>query len=226
MIKHDRRALAYCRVSGETQRTDGTGLARQEANIRDYARHAGWDIVRVYREVYTGTKGFKKKNNEDEDNLDRPELKKLLSYGDTHDITVILIENSDRLARNLLINLQLIDDLKQTGRRLIDCDGNEITDDSRPEAVLFRQIKGAIDEYEKSKLVQRMWAGKKRTGRYGGRKRFGSKSKYEQNMLRYILKLRREQELPYREIAERASVKFDRDFTLHQIRRFCETNAK
>ena len=214
MIKTmDTRSLCYCRVSGPSQEEYGTGLERQEHAIREFAIRAGWNIARVYREPHTGTE------------LIRPEFEKLLGYSDKHQINVILIENSDRFARNLLVKLQLIEDLHKTGRRLIDADGNDLTDNSNPETVLFRHIKGAFDEYEKSKLVHRMWAGKLRTGRYGGRKRFGSKSRLEQTMLRYILKLRREQELPYREIAERASLKFNRDFTLHQIRRFCETNS-
>jgi site-specific DNA recombinase len=48
-----KRVAVYCRVSSAGQE-DNSSLATQEASCRSYAVERGWEVVAVYRDVFTG----------------------------------------------------------------------------------------------------------------------------------------------------------------------------
>jgi len=156
-------AFAYVRVSGKGQ-VKGDGFPRQEAAIREYAAAHGLRIVRVFQEKGIGGA------TEWED---RPEWARMI--GELNGVQTIVIERLDRLARELFIQEYILRDLKRRGVALVSVHDEDI--DSSPERVLFRQLMGAIAQYDKTMIVMKLRAARNRkraaTGRCEGRKPYG-----------------------------------------------------
>jgi DNA invertase Pin-like site-specific DNA recombinase len=160
------KAYGYVRVSGRGQ-VDGDGLIRQEKAIRDYAEKNNITIEKVFREEgVSGTLEI------------RPALAELmLSLEENGDgIKTVLIERVDRLARDLMIQEAIINDLKKSGFDLISViEGDDLLSDD-PTRKLVRQVLGAIAEYDKSMTVMKLRAARERkralSGKCEGRKAY------------------------------------------------------
>ncbi|MBF0260088.1 MAG: recombinase family protein [Desulfamplus sp.] len=106
-----KKAYGYIRVSGKGQ-IDGDGFARQEKAIADYAKANGYEIVKVYREE--GVSGTL---------IDRPALTDMMldlesnieNADADNQVKVVLIERVDRLARDLMIQENILHDLNKHG---------------------------------------------------------------------------------------------------------------
>jgi DNA invertase Pin-like site-specific DNA recombinase len=159
------KAFAYLRVSGKGQ-VEGDGLPRQLADIKAYAKAHGIQIVRVYEE-----KGVCGATEWEE----RPAWSDMIQ--NLNGVRTIIIERLNRLARELFIQEYILRDLKQRGITLVSVADEDI--DSSPERVLFRQIMGAISQYDKTMIVMKLRAARKRmkaaTGRCEGRKPYGTR---------------------------------------------------
>lgn len=158
-------AYAYMRVSGKGQ-IEGDGFPRQEKAIANYAKANGYAIVNVYREE--GVSGTL---------IDRPALTSMMLdlENDESDIKVVLIERIDRLARDLMIQENILHDLKKHGVEIYSAtDGDLLEDD--PTRKLVRQVLGAIAEYDKTMTVLKLKAARDRqrvkTGKCEGRKSY------------------------------------------------------
>jgi DNA invertase Pin-like site-specific DNA recombinase len=158
-------AFAYLRVSGRSQ-IKGDGFPRQRETVRAYAREHGIRIVKVFEEKGVGGA------TEWED---RPAWAEMV--GALNGVKVVIIERLDRLARELFIQEYILRDLKQRGVTLVSVHEQDI--DSNPERILFRQIMGAIAQYDKTMVVLKLRGARQRmktaTGRCEGRKPFGAK---------------------------------------------------
>ena len=156
-------AFAYLRVSGKGQ-VKGDGFPRQLETIRAYAREQGIRIVKVFEEKGVGG------TTEWED---RPAWAEMI--GALNGVKFIIIERLDRLARELFIQEYILRDLKQRGVTLVSVHEQDI--DSNPERILFRQIMGAIAQYDKTMVVLKLRGARQRkkaeTGRCEGLKPFG-----------------------------------------------------
>ncbi len=87
------KAFSYLRVSGKGQ-ISGDGFPRQREAVTEYANKHAIALIREYRdEGVSGTK----------DAFDRDGLTELILAIKTEAITLVLVERSDRLARDLLI---------------------------------------------------------------------------------------------------------------------------
>jgi DNA invertase Pin-like site-specific DNA recombinase len=86
----------------------------------------------------------------------------------------ILVENASRFARDLAVQLAGHDLLKARGIDLIPADAPEHFIDATPTAVMVRQILGAVAQFEKAGLVQKLRHARERkraeTGRCEGPK--------------------------------------------------------
>ena len=89
------RAVAYCRVSSDRQ-VENYSLDTQEAGIRAWCERNELEVVRVFREE--GKSGR---------NLDREELKKLLTYCRRSEVDVVVVYKVSRIARDTLGHLQI-----------------------------------------------------------------------------------------------------------------------
>ena len=191
------RAYGYLRVSGPGQ-VKGDGLVRQEKAIRKYAESNGIEIVKLYKEK--GVSG---------DLASRPVLANMLVdlEENAQGISSVIIDKLDRLARDLLVQEAIIKKFRESGTDLISAiEGPDLLDND-PTRKLVRQILGAIGEYEKSMLVEKLRVARKRqkakNGKCEGRKSYREISP---NTGEYIRHLRGgengSKKMTYRKIAE------------------------
>ena len=162
------RAYAYLRVSGKDQ-VQGDGFTRQLTAIKAYAAAHDIRIVRVFREE--GVCGANEL-------ADRPALVELLEALATDGTRpkLILIEKLDRLARDLMVQENIIVDLRKRGFELLSAMEPDLLQND-PTRVMMRQIFGSVAQYEKAMIVAKLKGARDRmkakTGRCEGRKPFG-----------------------------------------------------
>ena len=104
-----KKAYGYLRVSGKGQ-LEGTGLDRQRAVIERYAKKAGCDVVKFFREE--GISGTK-------DEADRPAFKEMISEILKDGVRTVIVEGLDRLAREYRIQETLLIYMASKGITLI-----------------------------------------------------------------------------------------------------------
>lgn len=159
------RAFAYLRVSGRGQ-IEGDGFKRQELAIRAYAEAHGLRVSKVFREE--GVSGTSELHG-------RTALLELLAK-QANGAKIVLIEKLDRLARDLMVQENLIADIQKRGFRLISVAEPDLLEND-PTRKLMRQIIGAISEYEKQMIVLKLRGARERAkvqhGKCEGRKLYG-----------------------------------------------------
>ena len=138
--------------------------------------------------------------------LDRPEFARMLDEAAERGVGIIVVERLDRLARDLMVSELLLRELKKQGLKLFASDQGlvdlcDVTGD--PTRKLIRQIMGALAEWERSMIVLKLGAARKRKkerdGRCEGAKPFGAYPK-EAIALGAMLQFAREG-VPNKEIA-------------------------
>lgn len=126
----------YCRVSTEEQADKGYSLDAQEKLCRDYAARNGYNVAEVYRE-----------EGETARNIDRPALKKLLSEcGPNKSIDAVIVQETDRLARNTKDHLNIKSVLYKAGTKLISV-AQPMLDDS-PEGIMVDTIIASVNQFQ------------------------------------------------------------------------------
>jgi DNA invertase Pin-like site-specific DNA recombinase len=164
-------AIAYVRVSGKGQ-IDGDGLRRQRDAIRRFATTSGFDVVEEFCDA--GVSGTK-------DLAARPGLAALLDRVESNGVKVVLVERADRLARDLMVNEVIVDQLSRAGARVLTADGGAdlSSADGDPTRTLIRQVLAAVAQFDKSVTVLKLRAARdrkrRRDGRCEGRKPFGAR---------------------------------------------------
>jgi site-specific DNA recombinase len=130
------RALVYCRVSTEEQAKEGYSLDAQEKYCRQYTQRNGFKVARVFRdEGKSGT------------NLDRPALKDLLAIAQQEkNIDAVIVQETDRLARNTKDHLTIKALLQKAGVRLISV-AQPMLDDS-PEGMMVDTIIASVNQFQ------------------------------------------------------------------------------
>ncbi len=145
-----RKIIGYIRVSTELQERKGYGLKVQEDRIKSFAKANGFELLKIFRDE--GVSGALK---------DRPALISLLDFAEEHkneDLSLVILR-LDRLARDLLLQENLISDFKKKGLKVVSIEEPDLCDNN-PTRKLFRQMKGMLAEYEKSMITLRMSAGR------------------------------------------------------------------
>jgi DNA invertase Pin-like site-specific DNA recombinase len=161
-----RKAFAYLRVSGRGQ-IDGDGFPRQEQAVRQYAAAHDIEIAEVFREE--GISGTKDLDN-------REALQRMLLAIEQGDVSLVLIERLDRLARDLMIQETIIGNMRKSGIELVSVAEPDLCHDD-PSRKMMRQIFGAIAEYDRTMIVLKLRGARQRmkakAGRCEGMKPFG-----------------------------------------------------
>jgi DNA invertase Pin-like site-specific DNA recombinase len=148
-----RRAAIYVRVSTVEQGTD-----LQEHELQEYCERRGWSWV-VYRDK--GQSGAKK---------DRPALIAMMNDLRRRKIDVVVVWALDRLARSLKQLLSIAEECKSVGVDLVSLKQN--VDTTLPAGRLTFQVLGAVAEFEREMLRERVKAGMaqaRRSGKHVGR---------------------------------------------------------
>ena len=108
---------------------------------------------------------------------------------------LVIVENSTRLARDLMVSEIILAEFRKIGVKVISADGGlDLTlGNDDPSGKLIRQILGAVGEWEKCALVQKLRASRLRMRREGkrceGQKPYGHIPE-EQKIIEAILKHR------------------------------------
>ena len=160
------KVFTYVRVSSDKQVCMG-GLPRQRIAILAFLKEQKWH--KSYQEFEEP--GFSGSI------ADRPIFSELRqAVMDAHlkgFRTTVVVENTDRLSRTLLVWLAIIEDFREFDCEIYDSSGNNLTVSDDPTQVLLRHIQAAIAQYSKDLLVQRMRNGRERRGVRGGSYPFG-----------------------------------------------------
>ena len=143
-----KRAAVYVRVSTAEQETD-----LQETELREYCERRGWETI-LYRD--RGQSGAKQ---------DRPALNALLSDLRRRKLGVILVWSLDRLARSLRHLLAISEECRLMGVDLVSLRQN--IDTTLPAGRLTFQILGAVAEFERELLRERVKSGMAQARRAG-----------------------------------------------------------
>jgi DNA invertase Pin-like site-specific DNA recombinase len=145
-----KRAAIYVRVSTAEQ---DTGL--QETELREYVESRGWSCV-VYRDQ--GQSGAKN---------DRPALTALLNDLRRRKADVVVVWALDRLARSLKHLLTIAEECRLLGVDLVSLRQN--IDTTLPAGRLTFAVLGAVAEFEREMLRERVKAGMAQARRAGKR---------------------------------------------------------
>ena len=139
--------------------------------------------------------------------MDRPGLTDLFVALKANGVRLVLVENASRLARDLMISEIILAEFRKIGVKVISADGGiDLTlGNDDPSGKLIRQILGAVAEWEKCALVQKLRASRLRIRRSGGRcegrKPYGETSE-EKAILEKIFGWRKER-MSFADIAEK-----------------------
>jgi len=173
-------AVAYFRTSSATNAgPNKDSLKRQRDAVRSYAKIHKLNVVKEFDDpAVSGADPIQ----------DRPGFGELLSYITGNGARIVLVENASRFARDLAVQIAGHDLLKDRGIDLIPVDAPDHFTDETPTAVMVRQILGAVSEFEKASLVQKLKKARERkraeTGRCEGRKPVPDKIVKEAKRLR------------------------------------------
>ena len=152
------RALGYVRVSTENQNgCDSFGLETQRDAIMKYCASNGLELIRVYEDpALSGSLPP----------LERPGLHALLEALKAGDVTQVVITRLDRLARDTMLSLWLMKEIKKLGADLV-----SIAEPGRwedPTQKLLLTMVAAFAEFEKSLITSRLSSGRKTKASQGG----------------------------------------------------------
>jgi DNA invertase Pin-like site-specific DNA recombinase len=137
------KAAIYARVSTIHAGQDPT---MQTSELREYAARRGWTVVGEY--VDQGVSGSRES---------RPALNKLLEVVHERKCDVVLVWKLDRWARSLRNLVNSLADLEARGVAFVSLRDN--VDLTTPSGRLMVQIIGAMAEFERSLIVERVRAG-------------------------------------------------------------------
>ena len=149
-MKEKKLAAVYVRVSTTEQET-----GMQEAELVEYCGRRGW-VSSMYRD--RGQSGAKQ---------ERPALSALLRDLRKRKFDVILVWSLDRLARSLKQLLTISEECRSLGVDLVSL--KQSIDTTLPAGRLTFQILGAVAEFERELLRERVKAGMAQAKRAGKR---------------------------------------------------------
>jgi DNA invertase Pin-like site-specific DNA recombinase len=140
MTKRTPRAAVYARVSTLDQTTEN-----QLAELRRYIDARGWTAQEYIDEGVSGAKES------------RPALDSLLRDARRRRFDVVVCWRLDRLGRNLKHLITLLEDLQALGIAFVSL--NEGIDATTPAGRLQMHILGAIAEFERARIAERVRLG-------------------------------------------------------------------
>lgn len=189
-----KRAALYVRVSTFDQSTKA-----QETELNTFAAARGWSISRVYADRISGTK------------TSRPELDELMKDCRQRKVDVVLVWKFDRFARSLRHLVTALEEFKRLGIDFISA--TEGVDTTIPSGELVFQIFGAIAQFERALISERVKSGlseAKRNGVQLGRPPIKRLSEAEIKQIRSA----RAKGIPLRTISKRLGASL---WAVHQI---------
>jgi len=146
--------------------SDKDSLIRQQEAVRACAAGMGLHIVHEYYDA-----AVKGSDRVDE----RPGFRDMLTYMLGNGARTIIVENASRFARDLVVQETGYAMLKARGIELIAADAPESFLSDTPTATLIRQILGAVHQFDKAMLVEKLRGARDRKSRALGERIEGRK---------------------------------------------------
>jgi len=137
------RVAVYARVSTANNGQDPTMQTRE---LEEYCQRRGWEIASAYVDV--GVSGAKDS---------RPELNRLMADAHQRRFDTVLVWKLDRFGRSLRHLVNALAELEALGVAFVSLRDN--LDLTTPAGRLMFQIIGAMAEFERSLIVERVKAG-------------------------------------------------------------------
>ena len=145
-------AALYCRVSTADQT-----CARQERDLRAFAKKAGYKIAGVWKETASGAKN------------ERTEQKKVLALAQARNVDVILVTELTRWGRSMLDLFHTLQDLQAWGVSLVAQTGLQF-DLRSAQGKLIASLMAALAEFERDDLLRERVAAAQKRGVVFGRR--------------------------------------------------------
>ena len=192
----NKRAAIYVRVSTFDQHPE-----MQERELIDYVKRRGWTLHRVYCDK--GVSGATEK---------RPALDELLADCRRKRIDVVTVWKFDRFARSLRQLLTALELFKSLGIGFVSC--TEAIDTSLPHGEMLFQIIGAIAQWERSLIAERVKAGLQHARSQGKKLGRPSLRELKPDEIAKLRNERKRKNIPFRELAQKYGVSV---FTAHRL---------
>jgi DNA invertase Pin-like site-specific DNA recombinase len=183
-----KRAALYMRVSSGEQNTDA-----QERALQEYVQRRDWMIHRVYRDQ--GLSGA---------NSNRPALNEMLKDCRRGSLDVVVVWKFDRFARSLKALISGLELCRSLGIDFVSV--TEAVDTSLPAGELVFQMIGAVAQFERSLIGERVKSGlanARAKGKVIGRPPLRKLSRAETCQLRQE---RTQDNVPFRVLAKKFGV--------------------
>jgi DNA invertase Pin-like site-specific DNA recombinase len=187
-----RRVAIYCRVSTSDQDND-----RQERDLKEYAKRAGYEVVAVFRETLSGIRKSKGK---------RPvERGRAMALAQTREIGAVLVTELTRWGRSTQDLMDTLGQLAGWDVSLIAQTGLTF-DLSTPQGKLIANLMASLAEFEHDLLRERVRSGIAAAKARG--QSFGRKTGYRPSDRHApeVIRLAEEGELSQRWIAEKLEI--------------------
>jgi DNA invertase Pin-like site-specific DNA recombinase len=183
-----KRAALYVRVSTGEQNSEP-----QERALREYVQRRGWKLQKIYRDH--GISGASAK---------RPALTELLKDCRRGSVDVLVVWKFDRFARSLNALISGLEACRSMGIDFVSI--TEAVDTSLPVGELVFQMIGAVAQFERSLIAERVKSGlanARAKGKILGRPPLRKLTSKEKAQLR---RERLRTKLPFRDLAKRFGV--------------------
>lgn len=148
-----KKCCGYIRVSQEDQ-LKGFSLSFQAEAIQDYARQQGYQLVRIFEERAESAK-----------NLERTQLQLMMREMYEDKFETVLVWRFDRISRNLLDLLTLLEEMKRIGKNVVETTTG--IDSLNEKDDLQIALKGIISSQEHKSILQRTRSGMEKRSKEG-----------------------------------------------------------
>ena len=173
------KTAVYCRTSTEEQHPEN-----QLYELREYCKRQGWEIYKEYSDKISGVKES------------RPALDLMMQDARQKHFDIVVVWKLDRLGRSLQHLIQIIQEWKNKGIGFV-CTTQNI-DTTTPSGNLIFHIFGAIAEFERELITERIKLGIKRRiaeGKIQGRPK-GAKDKGRRRTSGYNMRWQKKRNYP------------------------------
>jgi len=146
------KSYAYLRTSSNSN-IAGDSRPRQLEAITTYASSMKYEIVETFWDQAVSG---------EDDIGDRPAFSQMLDAIEETDVKIVLVEGADRLARSVIAQEMAILATQDRGISIITSSGQNLTESDDPAKVAMRQMASVFSQFEKSRLVAKLAAARKR----------------------------------------------------------------
>lgn len=137
-----KRCGIYIRVSTEMQ-VDRNSLSTQKTQLLSYVESHGWTVAKLFTDAGLSAKDTR-----------RPAFQEMMKWAQDGKLDVILVSKLDRISRNMMDLLNLIDDLKDWGVDFVS--SSQSFDTSTPMGTLILNMLGSFAQFEREMTGERV----------------------------------------------------------------------